>query len=285
MALRERALTWSLGADTLVGVLAEPVARRSPFGVVIVVGGPQCRSGAHRMFTLLARALAERGHTSLRFDVRGMGDSSGAQRSFEQLDEDIGSAIDQLLREVPDLQGVVLWGLCDGASAALLYLDAAVDARVRGLCLANPWVRSVATQARTQMRHYYAARLRAPAFWRKLLRGGVGVTALREWWQARRAARGPVVEALGFQGRMARGWRRLPLPKLLLMSGSDYTAREFDELARLDPDWTALQADPLLQRVDLAEADHTLSDPKHLEAAWLACAAWLDGLEGRDSAR
>jgi exosortase A-associated hydrolase 1 len=277
MALHERALSWTLGPDALVGVLAEPAGDACDLGVVVVVGGPQCRSGSHRMFTLLARALARQGHTSLRFDVRGMGDSSGAQRSFEQLSEDIGSAIDVLMRECPQLQGVVLWGLCDGASAALLYADETGDARVRGMCLANPWVRSEATQARTQIRHYYGARLRDPAFWRKLLRGGVGLAALRGWWQARSAARAAVAPAAqpGFQARMARGWARLPVPRLLLMSGKDYTAREFDELAALDRDWGARLKAPLLQRVDLAQADHTFSDPKDLEAAWQACAQWL----------
>jgi hypothetical protein len=40
----------------------------------------------------------------------------------------------------------------------------------------------------------------------------------------------------------------------------------------LDRDWGARIKDPLLQRVDLAQADHTFSDPKDLEAAWQACA-------------
>jgi hypothetical protein len=82
---------------------------------------------------------------------------------------------------------------------------------------------------------------------------------------------------------MARGWKRLPVPRLLLMSGKDYTAREFDELAALDRDWGARIKDPLLQRVDLVQADHTFSDPKDLEAAWQACAAWLARLAPRPS--
>lgn len=275
MALLERALSWSLSGDELVGVLAAPAVAALPVGVLIIVGGPQCRTGSHRMFTQLARELAAQGVASLRFDVRGMGDSSGAQRGFEQLSDDIGSAIDTLMAQRPELNGVVLWGLCDAASAALLYVDERRDSRVHALVLANPWLRSAATQARTQIKHYYADRLRQPDFWRKLLRGEVGLSALRGWLQARRSGRAAPTGALGFQTRMARGWLSEKLPTLLLLSGNDYTAREFEEYAQLDPVWSELLGEPTIKRVDIRGADHTFSDPQHLQAAQRATAEWL----------
>lgn len=282
MVLNESALVWRCEGEQLVGIVAGPAAGAAcRLGVLIIVGGPQVRSGSHRMFTLLARGLAGQGIVSLRFDVRGMGDSSGAQRGFEQLSDDIASAIDALLSAQPQLDGVVLWGLCDGASAALLYLDERRDSRVQGVCLANPWVRSPASQARVQVRHYYRDRLRQPAFWLKLLRGGVSIDAWRGFWQARRLGKSaPAAAALAFQQRMARGWRALNGAKLLLMSGADYTAREFEEYARLDTGWAALLAEARLQRVDLAGADHTFSQPADLAAAQQATAAWLLRLEG-----
>ena len=88
----------------------------------------------------------------LRFDVRGMGDSSGTPPGFERIEDDIAAAIDALLAAVPETSGVVLWGLCDGASAALLYLDTTHDTRVVGLGIANPWVRSEVGLARTRVR-------------------------------------------------------------------------------------------------------------------------------------
>ncbi|MEO6566032.1 MAG: alpha/beta fold hydrolase, partial [Casimicrobiaceae bacterium] len=81
---------------------------------MIVVGGPQYRVGSHRQFALLARALARVGIPALRFDYRGMGDSEGDRRSFDEIDADIAAAIDTLCREA-HLARVVLWGLCDGA--------------------------------------------------------------------------------------------------------------------------------------------------------------------------
>ncbi len=285
MALKESALVWRCKGEQLLGIVAAPATpAASRLGLLIVVGGPQVRSGSHRMFTLLARELAEQGVVSLRFDVRGMGDSSGAQRGFEQLSDDIASAIDVLIRAQPELEGVVLWGLCDGASAALLYLDERRDSRVLGVCLANPWVRSPASQARAQVKHYYRDRLRQPEFWLKLLRGGVSIDAWRGFWRARRLGKSAPVTAAspGFQQRMARGWKALDGAKLLLMSGADYTAREFEEYARLDAEWAALLTDPRLQRVDLPAADHTFSRPADLAAVQQATGAWLLTLDGRN---
>jgi pimeloyl-ACP methyl ester carboxylesterase len=77
----EQAFSFSVEGDTLLGILHAPAIVRSGTtgtGVVIVVGGPQYRGGSHRQFVQLARRLAHEGHAVLRFDVRGMGDSSGA---------------------------------------------------------------------------------------------------------------------------------------------------------------------------------------------------------------
>lgn len=91
-------------------------------GVLIIVGGPQYRVGSHRQFVLLSRRLAGEGYPAMRFDYRGMGDAGGAMRSFEDVRADIGAAIEAFQRAVPSLRRIVLWGLCDAASAALLYV-------------------------------------------------------------------------------------------------------------------------------------------------------------------
>ncbi len=82
MNYTETALRFTCADEYLFGILACP-ERPSDTGVVIVVGGPQTRVGSHRQFVLLSRALAAAGYPVLRFDVRGMGDSSGEQRDFE----------------------------------------------------------------------------------------------------------------------------------------------------------------------------------------------------------
>ena len=59
----------------------------------------------------------------MRFDFRGMGDSTGELRDFEEVNEDIGAAINAFQAHCPQLERIVLWGLCDAASASLLYWD------------------------------------------------------------------------------------------------------------------------------------------------------------------
>src|SRR5205823_7711437 len=66
-------------------------------------------------------------------------------------------------------ESIALWGLCDGASAIAFY--AAGDARVRGVALLNPWVRTQGGAAKATIKHYYRARLFERELWRKVLSG------------------------------------------------------------------------------------------------------------------
>lgn len=263
--MKESVLRWDCEGERVIGILAEPQGRLTDIGLLVIVGGPQYRAGSHRQFTLLARQAAAEGFACLRFDVRGMGDSPGEARDFEAIHEDIGAAIAALLQARPELKRVALWGLCDGASAALLYLQARPDPRVAGLILLNPWARSAATLAQTHVKHYYWRRLRQPEFWRKLLLGGVGVAALRGLVGNLKLARGKAGASgsLCFQDRMAAGLRDFAGPVRLILSGDDYTALEFIGHANQSPAWSGLLTRPGLQRDDLPAADHTFSQSAH----------------------
>jgi exosortase A-associated hydrolase 1 len=270
MSYQEQAVLFDCAGERMVGIVSQPVVAGAPgkhpmeTGVVIVVGGPQYRVGSHRQFLRLARGLASAGYAVMRFDVRGMGDSSGELRSFELITADIGAAIDTLQQCVPQVRRVALWGLCDGASAALLYWQETSDARVGGLCLLNPWVRSEASLARTQVKHYYMHRLQQREFWAKLISGQVawkGLTGLAR--NLRTALRGQGARAhrthQPFQDRMAAAWHNFDGPILLLLSGADYTAREFLEYAGTSQEWANALRRKQLIRHDEPEADHTFS--------------------------
>ena len=174
MNLTEHAMSFACAGEDLLGIVTTPEQPRST-GVLVLVGGPQYRVGSHRQFLLLARALAKAGYPVMRFDYRGMGDSTGDLRNFEAVNDEITAAIDAFRQQCPIVVKVVLWGLCDAASSSLLYWDATQDARIGGFVLLNPWVRSETTLARAHIKHYYGQRLLEADFWHKLITGKVGL--------------------------------------------------------------------------------------------------------------
>jgi len=277
---QESVLVFRCGDEHLAGILSTPSVA-SDIAVLVVVGGPQYRAGSHRQFVQLCRRIADAGHTALRFDYRGMGDSGGPLRNFEHVSDDIGAAVDALLGAAPGLRRVVLWGLCDGASAALLYQQERRDPRVAGLCLINPWVRSDASLARTQLKHYYLDRLRQREFWLKLLSGKVAGQALKGLFASLRAARSAKQSQAGsvssYQQHMAAALRGFDGPVQILLSEHDYTAKEFADCANSDPDWiTAMRhARPLIR--EMAGADHTCSQRSAQEMLERWSVEWLNG--------
>ncbi|MFG6416568.1 hydrolase 1, exosortase A system-associated [Roseateles sp. DC23W] len=259
--MKESVLHFDCNGDALIGILAEPHGDAAKVGVVIVVGGPQYRAGSHRQFTRLARHLAAAGHAVLRFDVRGMGDSEGQAREFDAIEDDIAAAVNALSHRCASLKHIVLYGLCDGASAALIYCGSRNDFRVSGLVLQNPWFRSAQGEATALVRSYYAKRLASPEFWKKLLRGGVGLHALRGWIDNRRLASQAPQVADTFHTRMVRAWRSDDRPLLLQISSEDLTAQEFTMGFDLQlPAWKRRTA---LTCSTQPGADHTFSNAAH----------------------
>jgi exosortase A-associated hydrolase 1 len=281
--MTETPVVFSCGGEALIGVVTAP-ASVPDTALLVIVGGPQYRAGSHRQFVQLARRASQLGFAAMRFDVRGMGDSGGSQRSFEDIDDDVAAAIDAIQRVLPSVKRVGLWGLCGGASAALLYCRSRDDARVAGVSLVNPWVRSDATQARTRVKHYYVERLLQPAFWKKLLSGQVAKQAVGEFMRSVRLAARPASATQGrapgaastLEERMAEGLARFQGEALILLSGNDYTAKEFLETVQMAPAWQAQLARPRVRREDVADADHTFSQPEAHQRVELATMQWLE---------
>jgi exosortase A-associated hydrolase 1 len=262
----EGAVAFDCEGETLYGILHRP-PQPGVRGVVIVVGGPQTRVGSHRQFVLLARALVDAGVAVLRFDYRGMGDAGGSAREFTEVDPDIRAAVNCLTQLVPAVREVALWGLCDAASAILFYAHR--DARVSGIALANPWVRTEEGQARAIMHGYYLSRLVDPNLWRKFLSGefafreslaSFGATLRKGLRRSVPASAGTAVtRPFPLRERMLDGLRRFRGPVLLLLSEDDLTAREFKDMIAGSREWRRLTRVPRISRHDLSGMNHTFS--------------------------
>lgn len=283
MQVRERALVFDCKGNQLIGIAHCPSGSSATVGIIVIVGGPQYRVGSHRQFVQLARSIAEAGYPVMRFDCRGMGDSEGNFPGFEHMDRDIRSAIDAFASSVPGLTQVVLWGLCDAASAALMYCN--TDSRVCGLILANPWVRSESGEARALLRHYYLERLFQKSFWYKLIRGEVGpLRALLELLRKTRTAHGQTAPEQSFVRRMRLGMAGFAGPILTLISDRDLTAKEFLDLCAQDVEWRAAISRELIEVVPLRDADHTFSNSASLTLSTRVCIEWMSNRFGnRDS--
>jgi exosortase A-associated hydrolase 1 len=280
---REYAVIPECGGGRCIALVHPAAIAGQRVGVVIVVGGPQYRAGSHRQFVLTARALASAGFPVLRFDYRGMGDSDGEQRTFESVHEDIRTAIDTLVRECGVSQ-VVLYGLCDAASAVLMYcLD---DARVIGLIISNPWVRTVQGEATAQLWHYYPRRILQRSFWAKLFQGNLPVVravaglfgTVKRSQSAQGAAAAP---RESFIERMLKGCTSFKGRILLLISGRDLTAAEFEDLCKRSQRWGQATQRSGVEIQRMAQADHTFSTRGDLERANALCVDWLGRITTR----
>jgi exosortase A-associated hydrolase 1 len=254
-------------------------------GVLVVVGGPQYRVGSHRQFVLLSRHLAQAGVAAFRFDYRGIGDSVGEARNFLTIEDDIRAAIDAFRRECQGLKEIYLWGLCDAASAALLFAHRVE--RIAGLVLCNPWVRTESTYARTIVKDYYGRQVFSAAVWRRLINGEldlwrslVSFAALLRASLARTSVVRKDRSETGscprrdeqFPARMLFGLQSFTGRVLLILSGNDLTAAEFENLVRSDREWTsALRQKQVVVR-RLPQANHTFSTRASRDqvASWTA---------------
>ncbi|PKM19694.1 MAG: hydrolase 1, exosortase A system-associated [Gammaproteobacteria bacterium HGW-Gammaproteobacteria-15] len=240
-------------------------------GVLLIVGGPQYRVGSHRQFVKLSRYLAAQGVPSMRLDTAGMGDSSGSKAAFYQQTADIELAIDAFFQQCPQLTQVVLWGLCDAASAILIKLNRP-DPRISGVILLNPWVRQQQSHAKAMLKHYYLKRLLSRQFWHKLFGGGLALRrSISSFWQTLRASKTTTVAATAqltvteqnYVAAMLSGWQQFNGKVLLISSGNDLTAQEFLQLCVDNPAWGKCLRDA--GHYPISDASHTFSSARWRE--------------------
>lgn len=172
----------------LFGIRCRPHAALSKAPAVLFVNmAVHTHSGYGRQTTTLARILAQHGISSLRMDLRGVGDSADrpdGELPLYRLDavEDIRAGIDVLIQG--DARPVIAIGTCSGAYLAFHAL--CQDRRIAAAVLANlycfDWdlTHGGGTYAAKPVRHIsaYAAMLFSGPTWRRVLTGVTPVGAI-----------------------------------------------------------------------------------------------------------
>ncbi len=282
---RETTFTFQVDDTECIGIVHMPAQiNKSGVGVIILVGGPQYRVGPHRQYVHLARHLARNGIPAMRFDFRGVGDSDGPYPGFENVGDDLNAAVAAFREHVPAVEKIIPWGLCEGASSILLTLSDHPD--IAGAILANPWVRTRSGLAKAHLKHYYGKRFLDIDFWKRLFTGKANPfkiikslsSTVQNLFRPKEKATG---EMLPFPDRMAKGLNQFNKPVLLVQSGNDLVAREFDDLTRNNPSWDALNNENVT-RYDLTGSDHTFSAEKWRREVAEQSETWIRQLYDTD---
>lgn len=276
----------------LIGMLHRPEDIRSRGLLVVVAGGPQYRGGVNRLQVYLSRELSYQGVPVLRFDYRGLGDSEGEFKGFQDIEDDLRAAIDCFRQHVPYVNEFILWGGCDAASA--IMINAYKFPEVTGIITGNPWVHSDETSDSVTVKHHYTKRIRDKDFWQKVFRlqynpfpafatiARTVISKLRE--KATQLLHSTSKQVLSdnpdqhFVSRMRSGLAKFQGDLFLLMSGRSLVSKEFDELIDRDPGWQkALKSPRSTFRHDLIDADQTYSSISARAEVLSILSEWLLG--------
>lgn len=247
-------LAFPCDGETLVGTIDSETATHAT-GLLIVSGGNELRSGAWSGQAQLAARLAGEGYPVFRYDRRGVGDSSGQNRTFRHSGPDIAAALAAFRTAAPQLSRVVAFGNCDAAAALMLNAPRlAVDA----LVLANPWTidGEEAPQAMpaSAIRNRYIEKLKNPREVWRLLTGEVNLAKL---FKGLRSATSAAPAPAGLVKEMKAGLAGFAGEATILLATRDRTAQMFAE------QWDA--ADPRIRRID--SGSHSFADAAARE--WL----------------
>ncbi len=257
----DRAMTRSFhaipcGEETLAATLDTASGTTA---LLIVSGGNEIRSGAHNGMASLAMQICEQGFPVLRYDRRGIGESSGQNDGFLSSAADIAAAA-RFLREKQQAQKIVAFGNCDAATALALFGS---EAGIDGYILANPWVIEPSgeaepdkpTMSSAAIRSRYWDRIKNPRTIIDLLSGKIDLKKLAKG--LKQASRSDENSALSL--RLGSALSGLEQHVQILLAKRDTTARAF-LAAWNSADYETLRQENKISIETLDSASHSFAD-------------------------
>lgn len=252
----------------MFGILTEPgpAVPRSEYCLLYLNAGGVRHIGPNRMWVESARRWAANGVASLRFDLRGIGESDGEQYIDvpglykDRLMDQIEAAINSLRRHT-GMKRFIAIGLCSGACWA--FHAAVRNPDVQGAILVNPsllyW--DPAADRRRMIRSVVAGGITGWADWTRMIRVGIqrgdirrGVRRIAETF-GRAQIRGDGHLQLGFD-TMSQAWCTLEQQRkrvaLVFREGEPLLA-EMESSGQLPPDSSSL-----VRCVRVPNGGHTL---------------------------
>lgn len=174
----EKAICFESDGLKLYGILGLPESGRAERGVVLIHGWSGYRIGPNRILVRAARALNAAGFATLRFDLRGRGDSEGesSQTDLDAMIADTCRAA-SALKEHGSVKSVALLGICSGANVAVGAATLAPEIRklvLWSIMTFQPQKKKTDAMRRTgRFALSYAGKLFRAETWRKLFTGRV----------------------------------------------------------------------------------------------------------------
>jgi pimeloyl-ACP methyl ester carboxylesterase len=180
------------GDDVLAGIVTVPEGR--PRGVVLWLQGQGASSRAHkyRLWVRGARKLAEHGIGTLRIDLPGMGESTGAPpAAVDDIPAPEAAAMLEVAMRALGVDAFALSGHCHGATAVF---ELAEDPRCRGvgfILFADPRYLVAQPQEITAAQPPVPKGLAGQPRWKRTVKRAPGMQPLVRWRRARIARRVP----------------------------------------------------------------------------------------------
>lgn len=247
--------------------------------IVILNTGIIHRVGHHRMYVTLSRMLASDGHTVVRFDFSGIGDSAPAKAPMPPLAaclEQIGDVIDSIARTY-DITRFVLVGLCAGADHAILY--SYNDARVVGLVLMDP---TLPPTFRYYF-HYVLQRLPHARNWRSVATGRSGLVRMLATHLARRLRAGEnsaelTLQSLQFSPHLARCYRTAARRSVNILAVFTSVSARHTYPRQIIDAFPEVGGGGSLRLEYFPQSDHVFSPPQTRERLFSVIADWVESV-------